>query len=184
MKSIFNDKSHNWRRSHDDAISTSNRLILVALYKVGTVGLKNKLAKQINHMMWEFADYCLFFLFFSFFYWHFSPPSSAFLLKLQLSRHEGPCGPDQMFQAAHFPTLCLMEYSWATRHHRTAEHHTDRGLFIYLFIFLFTSSTFCLSVQRTIVSHVRALWCVPCVSAFLNPNIWDLIVCLVRFLPF
>lgn len=106
----------------------------------GAAGLKIKLAKQINHMMRRLADCCCFsFVFFFFplssFYWHISPPSSAFLLKLQLSRHEGPCGSDQMFQAAHFPTLCLMEYSWATRHHSTQQSNTQTrdSLFIYLF---------------------------------------------------
>lgn len=64
-----------------------------------------------------------------YFYWHFLPSFPSFLLKLQLSRHKGPCGLDQMFQAAHFPTLCLMEYSWATRHHSTAQ--TRDHLFIY-----------------------------------------------------
>lgn len=66
----------------------------------------------------------------------FSPP---FLLKLQLSRHEGPCGPDQMFQAPHFPTLCLMEYSWATRHRSKAQQHTaptTDHLFIYFITLL------------------------------------------------
>lgn len=82
------------------------------------------------------AVFSFFFSLLASFYWHISPPSSAFLLKLQLSRHEGPCGPDQMFQAAHFPTLCLMEYSWATRHHGTQQSNTQTrrdGLFIYLF---------------------------------------------------
>lgn len=94
--------------------------------------LKIKLAKQINHMMRSPADCCCFPP--PSFYWHFSPsiPNSPpltppthlpiSLLKLQLSRHKGPHGPDQMFQAAHFPTLCLMEYSWATRHRSTAQH--------------------------------------------------------------
>lgn len=104
-------------------------------------GLKIKLAKQINHMMHRLAD-CSIFFSPVLFYWHFSPPSPAFLLKLQLSRHEGPCGLDQMFQAAHFPTLCLMEYSWATRHHSTAKHHADKRQFTYLFI----SSPWCLAV--------------------------------------
>lgn len=111
----------------------------VCFVQVRTGGLKIELAKQINHMMRRLADCLCFFP--PSFYWHFSPPSPPFLLKLQLSRHEGPCGPDQMFQAAHFPTLCLMEYSWATRHHSTAKHHTDKRLFIYLFI----SSPCCLA---------------------------------------
>lgn len=98
----------------------------VCLVLAGAASLKIKLAKQINHMMRRLADCCC-----SpplHFYWHFFPPS---LLKLQLSRHKGPCGLDQMFQAAHFPTLCLMEYSWATRHHSTAPCRTDQSPLIY-----------------------------------------------------
>lgn len=69
----------------------------------------------------------------------FFPCFPPFFLKLQLSRHEGPCGPDQMFQAAHFPTLRLMEYSWATRHLGTAQHRATRTrdhLFIYFITLL------------------------------------------------
>ena len=98
----------------------------------GTADLKIKSAKQINHLMRRLADCCYFPP--SYILLAFQPSFPAFLLKLQLSRHEGPCGLDQMFQAAHFPTLCLMEYSWATRHHSTAKHHTDKRPFIYLFI--------------------------------------------------
>ena len=103
----------------------------VCFVLAGAAGLKIKLAKQINHMMRRLADCC----FFSplHFIGIFFPSFPPFLLKLQLSRHEGPCGPDQMFQAAHFPTLCLMEYSWATRHRSTAPRRTDQRPLIYLF---------------------------------------------------
>lgn len=106
----------------------------VCFVLAGAAGLKIKLAKQINHMMCSLADCCCFF--FSLHFIGIFPSFPPFLLKLQLSRHEGPCGPDQMFQAAHFPTLCLMEYSWATRHRSTAQHRaaqTRDHLFIYLF---------------------------------------------------
>lgn len=78
-------------------------------------------------------------VFFPFILLAFFPSFPAFLLKLQLSRHKGPCGLDQMFQAAHFPTLCLMEYSWATRHRSTAQHRaaqTRDHLFIYFITLL------------------------------------------------
>lgn len=104
-----------------------NSFIGFVFVLAGAASLKIKLAKQINHMMRRLADCCC-----SppplHFYWHFFPPS---LLKLQLSRHKGPCGLDQMFQAAHFPTLCLMEYSWATRHRSTAPCRTDQSPLIY-----------------------------------------------------
>lgn len=99
----------------------------VCFVLAGAAGLKIKLAKQINHMMRRLADCCCFFppfILLAFFF----PPS---LLKLLLSRHKGPCGLDQMFQAAHFPTLCLMEYSWATRHCSTAPCRTDQRPLIY-----------------------------------------------------
>lgn len=99
----------------------------VCFVLAGAASLKIKLAKQINHMMRRLAD-CCYSLPPLHFYWHFFPPS---LLKLQLSRHKGPCGLDQMFQAAHFPTLCLMEYSWATRHRSTAPCRTDQSPLIY-----------------------------------------------------
>lgn len=99
---------------------------LVCFVLAGTAGLKMKLAKQINHMMSRLADCCCFS---PLFLLAFLLSFPSFLLKLQLSRHKGPCGLDQMFQAAHFPTLCLMEYSWATRHHSTAQ--TRDHLFIY-----------------------------------------------------
>ena len=85
--------------------------------------------------MRRLADCCCFFFFSSpFILLAFFPSFPPFFLKLQLSRHEGPCGPDQMFQAAaYFPTLCLMEYSWATRHRSTAPRRTDQRPLIYLF---------------------------------------------------
>ena len=85
-------------------------------------------------MMRRLADCCCFLFFFPLhFIGIFFPSFPPFLLKLQLSRHKGPCGLDQMFQAAHFPTLCLMEYSWATRHRSTAPRRTDQRPLIYLF---------------------------------------------------
>lgn len=149
MKNVF-DHTLSWsfekfRSPRGDARFILQTTFIPPVYFVlaETTGLRIKLAKQINHMMRSL----LIAAFIStpppppsssFFYWHIFPSFPPFLLKLQLSRHEGPCGPDQMFQAAHFPTLCLMEYSWATRHrssaHSTAPRCTDQRPLIYLFI--------------------------------------------------
>lgn len=125
-------------------------------------GLKIKLAKQINHMMRRLADCCFFspFILLAFF-----PSFSSFFLKLQLSRHEGPCGPDQMFQAAHFPTLCLMEYSWATRHRSTAPHRPETT---YLFIYFLTLLPGCLMHNNS--STCKSIFSPSCFSHSHSPH--------------
>lgn len=95
-----------------------NSFIQFYFVQAGAAGLKNQISK--TNQPYD-AQPCWLLLFspLHFIGIFFFPPS---LLKLQLSRHKGPHGPDQMFQAAHFPTLSLMEYSWATRHRSTAQH--------------------------------------------------------------
>lgn len=118
-------QSWSWKKEKEKKMTLNlfqqlNSFIQFYFVQAGAAGLKNQISK--TNQPYD-AQPCWLLLFspLHFIGIFFFLPS---LLKLQLSRHKGPHGPDQMFQAAHFPTLCLMEYSWATRHRSTAQHST------------------------------------------------------------
>lgn len=122
-------------------------------------------------MMRRLADCCYFFS--PFILLAFFPSFPSFLLKLQLSRHEGPCGLDQMFQAAHFPTLCLMEYSWATRHRSTAQHRAAQTR-DHLFIYFITLLPGCLMHNNS--STFKSIFSPSCFSQSHSPHPFSFIM--------